>query len=360
MSSHTHGNTEKNIIFRGEMTKIVPSLAKIKTSALVNKIERLRTLQKTLSRNRKKEELEAILSDDFDYKDMTCASKLKNNKEPECEVHDRGTKRKGPPTSGTQVVKRNLKRDFPLTPTKIALGAELHAANEENEELKKSLGKQRKLTPSKVGQQIKRKQTIINRYKVQLKKLRNQNRKLAHAIKKSRNAMAAKQKTKTANSGIQCSLEKRDVTNLKAEMRSFEDKVLTLEERLSEINEVILTRSKEQGRPFLPEVRSLCHNYLAAGVTADRIPGLIRTTLSLAGREIDDLPSHALLYDLTGEVVELSRQQIGEILSEECDTTLQRDATTKKGHHVQGLLVRTKDCTTYTLGLREVPTGTAA
>ena len=53
-------------------------------------------------------------------------------------------------------MKRNLKRDFPLTPTKVALGAELLAANEENEELKKGFAKQMKLIPRKVREQIKR------------------------------------------------------------------------------------------------------------------------------------------------------------------------------------------------------------
>ena len=74
-------------------------------------------------------------------------------------------------------------------------------------------------------------------------------------------------------------------------------------------------------------------------MSADHIASLLRATVSLAGREIDILPSTSLLNDMAGEAGELSRQQVGEILSQEKDITLQRDSTTKGGHHVQG-----KDC----------------
>ena len=356
---HTRKHRKKNALFCNTLSKAVASLQKTKVQTIIDKIERLKKLQQKLSKDKRKEDLKSVLDDEFCFKDIVCASQLKNS-DPESEGLGCQTKTKKSSTPRG----KSTKQGCPLTPVKLALGEELRAVGEDRDQLRKKLKlseeKVKKISPSKVGQRIKRKDTQLGRYKLQLRELRQRNRHLQSMIKKKEKIGEQMQHSvKLVGRGVQVNLLKKD-KKLVEEVHSLQDKVLQLEDQLARTDDVIQTRSSEKGHPFLPEIRNVCHKFISSGVSADNIPNLIRTTVSLTGREVADLPSTSLLKDMAGEVGEIARQHIGEVLSTEDDLTLQRDATTKSGHHVQGLLLRAKDETTYTLGLREVPTGSAA
>jgi hypothetical protein len=76
------------------------------------------------------------------------------------------------------------------------------------------------------------------------------------------------------------------------------------------------------------------------------------------GQDIDDLPSESTAAKFVLEMGELARQHIAEEVNKADNVTLQRDATSKQGHHFYGMQLNSESGP-LTVGLREIPSGTA-
>ena len=73
---------------------------------------------------------------------------------------------------------------------------------------------------------------------------------------------------------------------------------------------------------------------------------------------VNDLPSQSCISQMTTELTYQCRKQLSESLVNSTDITMLRDGTTKKGKHFYGVKLQTND-SLYTLGVKEVPQGTA-
>ena len=361
---HTRKHKMKNVVLVNVMKTLEPTLAKTHSRTLSSKITRLALMHKTLVRNKRKDEAEGLLSDEFDIRlKLSVQNKGQSCCEGEFDQQPHGSR-------GAPKGVKHKHRSF-ITPTKLALGTELHTAQSENNKLRRKLQfeemKTRKYSPRVINQKLKRKDQQLQKSNDRLKVMSLINKRIQKSVKKATAILQSPKKRKTkqkleATKGSQCNLQKQQIAELKSDIVALHATVSDLENQLTQQDDlhVLPTRNNyEKGAPFSPAVRNLCHQYIAAGVAAEHIGPLIHSTISFAGREVGTLPSVSLLQDMAGEVGEVARQQIGEVLSVEKDITLLRDATTKSGHHVQGLLLSSESKGILTVGLKEVSSGTA-
>ena len=106
---------------------------------------------------------------------------------------------------------------------------------------------------------------------------------------------------------------------------------------------------------FVCVLWSCCHTI---NVAILQIVPVIQSVLNLAGVTCNRLPKHTAINDMLIEARALSQMQLAEVLTQEDYHTLHSDGTTKFGHKYLAYQVSTEH-ETYTLGMREVASGSA-
>ncbi|CAC5384608.1 unnamed protein product [Mytilus coruscus] len=99
-------------------------------------------------------------------------------------------------------------------------------------------------------------------------------------------------------------------------------------------------------------------NNKSKGVSLNNVNSVIRSVLSLVDIEISDLPSKSTVGNVSSEVGLVAQQHLNEVLASPDNFTMQRDATTKKGHHYYASQLTTAE-NTFTVGVAEVIDGKA-
>jgi hypothetical protein len=155
----------------------------------------------------------------------------------------------------------------------------------------------------------------------------------------------------TSEKSSQCNSIGANILGLKREIDHLNALILDQQDNLTK-KRWVTTRETIQGRPYTNAVREVYYEFLSRGVSADNIPHLIKNVLhSLADCDIDELPSHATASDFVVEVGDVARQHLAESLHNRENVTIQRDATTKQGHHFYGLKMSTVEGETLTVGV---------
>ena len=302
------------------------SLEGVQPATLFARIKSLKDLKSKLSKNKKKEQVKDILEDDFDP--FVSLKSLLKNEDPESEFHCE-SKLKCPRKRKHSV---NNKDDLIVTKLKeetITLEKKLKMTEENNSVLCKKL---KSMSPRKVKQKIKRKDSRIAKLKAKLKSASKEAFKVSRATQRIAAKYCKRKVTVSKHSqAIQCSplvvsAGIQHNTN-NTELKKMSEKVAYLENELelqkdkynkliADIALPISTRTSERGKPFTSQVRRTVYEYLSAGVPANKIPKLIRTTLrTLADKEIDMLPSASTSADMLVELGSVSRQQLLEVLN---------------------------------------------
>lgn len=94
------------------------------------------------------------------------------------------------------------------------------------------------------------------------------------------------------------------------------------------------------------KVWEIYYSLLSKGVSVANIGSIIPTVLSLVDIEITDLPSKSTAANMSSEIGLVGQQHLTEVLgNDDKNYTLQRDATTKKGHHYYTNQLATKGIT---------------
>ena len=113
----------------------------------------------------------------------------------------------------------------------------------------------------------------------------------------------------------------------------------------------------EDGK-YTNELRVCVMDLLSHNVAILQIVPVIQSVLKLAGVTCNRLPKHTAINDMLIEARALSQMQLAEVLTQEDHHTLHSDGTTKFGHKYLAYQVSTEH-ETYTLGMREVASGSA-
>ena len=113
-----------------------------------------------------------------------------------------------------------------------------------------------------------------------------------------------------------------------------------------------------EGGKYSDELRMCVMELLSHNVAILRVVPVIQSVLKLAGVTCNRLTKHTAINDMLIEARTLSQMQLAEVLTQEDHHTLHSDGTTKFGHKYLGYQVSTVH-DTYTLGMREVASGSA-
>ena len=141
----------------------------------------------------------------------------------------------------------------------------------------------------------------------------------------------------------------------------MEESNVELQEKVNELlstDDEIQTFAKGK---FNDDVRACCYELLSLNVGIRNVAPVIRSVMNnLAHQSVDRLPSNTVLCRMMLECLTLAEAQLGEELSysDQDNYTIQTDGTTKYGQHFATFDIATVD-TTYTLGLRQVFSGSA-
>ena len=114
----------------------------------------------------------------------------------------------------------------------------------------------------------------------------------------------------------------------------------------------------EDGK-YTDDVRACVYELLSLNVGVCNVAPIIRCVLkNVAHKSVSRLPFYGLTCQMMLESLAVVQAQLGDSLSDYC--TLQTDSTTKFGEHYAAYDVSTSNCTTYSLGMRHVFSGSAS
>lgn len=115
----------------------------------------------------------------------------------------------------------------------------------------------------------------------------------------------------------------------------------------------------KHGQTFLDGVRQCCIELLSTNVATKQVEPVIRSVpRNNASFEVDALPKPSTLSGMLAEMKCITYQQISEEVSKCDNVTLHSDGTSKFGEHYTSYQIST-DSSVYSLGLCEMPTGSA-
>ena len=190
----------KNIDLYKDLASVCPEVTKFKVNNVADKLCRLKKLKADMSRNRKKDEIQGLLDDEFNIADLPTKSSFQNDGVESCSY---GKKEK------TLKRKEDKKQKNILTELSEneLLAKRLKITEDDNIELTKRL---KALSPRKIKQKVRRKDDSICRIKLKMKNFQN----LASSLTKQKERVTAKYRKlqkkegKLKSKGTQCILKK--------------------------------------------------------------------------------------------------------------------------------------------------------
>ena len=215
------------------------------------------------------------------------------------------------------------------------------------------------------GKRLKRQESIIRDQKKVIKqheKKLNQTSVQLTVLRKKLNAVNHRVGYWKKQAGEMQKLYSTQNKQLQGEIKLLKEKINSLDLELSEtIESTIDTTIKTfEGGKYTDDVQACVYELLSLNVGVRNVAPVIRCVLSsLAHKSVDRLPSYGLTCQMILESLAVVQAQLGEALSETHGyTTLQSDGTTKYGQHYAALDVQDSS-TTYSLGLRQVFSGSS-
>ncbi|XP_062597563.1 uncharacterized protein LOC134258988 [Saccostrea cucullata] len=159
--------------------------------------------------------------------------------------------------------------------------------------------------------------------------------------------------------GVQCNTFKTYVKNIKKEMDLLLAEKENNEEKSQDFVQVeknLDFKDMSKGKPFNFKLRNLYYIFRSHNVGIVHIAPIIEAVLKLFDINVKNLPSKSTAAVLSSEMGVVARNQLNETLLTCTNTTMHRDATTKKGKHFYGVKFNTGE-KILTAGVREVCNG---
>ncbi|XP_061177421.1 uncharacterized protein LOC133186202 [Saccostrea echinata] len=168
-----------------------------------------------------------------------------------------------------------------------------------------------------------------------------------------------KNKKNTKEKGVQCNTFKTYIKNIKKEMDVLLSEKENVEDSSNDIVQIernLDFQEMSKGKPFNFKLRNLYYIFRSHNVGIVHIAPIIEAVLNLFNINVKKLPSKSTAAVLTSEMGVVSRNHLNEKLLTSDNTTMHRDATTKKGKHFYGVKLNTGE-DIFTAGVREVCNG---
>ena len=181
------------------LVDLVPKAKQVKTSTLISRIDKLQKLKTKLSKNKRHDDLENILIDQFDVEVSVC-NQLQDNSSPEgCFEH---SKRKS--SESPCIISRKKRRSFEDITATIVNTSLIQELNKSDAEKNKLLSENRKLQ-SKLqkanvrtkNQEIERKKKIIQQKKDRIKNIEIELKREKEKLKKMEKSLQKGTKKQT-------------------------------------------------------------------------------------------------------------------------------------------------------------------
>ena len=195
-----------------------------------------------------------------------------------------------------------------------------------------------------------------------LKKVRIQNNRYIQKINRLTNKiedlMVKNEQLHTLNS-------QQDVllTNTTQELKNRKEELINIENERDWLAEIIEESSDvnfySDGK-FSFELRQCIYSLLSLNVSAQSVPGVINSVLTLLGKKCNKLPSRSTILNMNVERLILSQKQLAEVIPSKDNLTLYTDETTKFGVKYSGYHVSDQEGSMYVLGMRQLETKSAA
>ena len=148
------------------------------------------------------------------------------------------------------------------------------------------------------------------------------------------------------------------MTEMNERVKELECENVCLKDRLEEFMSSDTVKCFVGGK-YSMEIRRVYQELLVMGVSANKCEAIVRSVLEGFGVNVDRLPKETCAKRMLLECRALAWMQLSECLSDERDVTVMSDGTSKYGHHYETFDVSMKDGRVYTLGLRDVSSGSA-
>ena len=152
--------------------------------------------------------------------------------------------------------------------------------------------------------------------------------------------------------------EQKMLLGLKERVRGLEDQNTMLHDRLEAFVESEEIVCFENGK-YKDDVRSVYHELLGMGVSASKCESIVRSVLSGFGMSVGRLPKETCAKRMVLECRALACMQLSEVLESGENVTVMSDGTTKYGHHYESFDVSMDDGKVYTMGVRDVVSGSS-
>ena len=174
-----------------------------------------------------------------------------------------------------------------------------------------------------------------------------------------------KEKCRQLKSDLDCQVSNDDDEYLELEEklkdeqlknRSLLEENAILQDRIKELESQTITLY-EDGK-YNDKTRECVMELLSLNVSIMKIEKVMRSVLKLAGIHPNRVPKHTTINTILSEAHALAQIQLAESLPDKEYTTLHSDGTSKCGHKYNSFQVAT-EYGTYTLGVREVASGTS-
>ena len=136
---------------------------------------------------------------------------------------------------------------------------------------------------------------------------------------------------------------------------SLRDEITELKQKLENVK---MLETFENGK-YTNELRMCIMELLSMNVSINNVNSVIKAVLRLTESECERLPKRTMITELTVEGHTLAQAQLAEALCNTENATLHSDGTSKFGHKYSGYQISTSTGDSYTLGLREMCTGSA-
>ncbi|XP_056002923.1 uncharacterized protein LOC125662868 [Ostrea edulis] len=193
-------------------------------------------------------------------------------------------------------------------------------------------------------------------------KIRNTNRKMkrySEKIKKLQDKVdfLVKQK-ETKDKSVQCNTLQSYIQDLKADIDDLlsEKENCISDENVITVNKNVDFKDCTKGKPYNFKLRNLYYIFRSRNIGLQHISPIIEAVLEIFNIHVQNLPCKSTAAVLTSEMGVVARNHVNEELCKSENTTMHRDATTKKGRHFYGVQFNTGE-KLFTAGVREVCDG---
>ena len=269
------------------------------------------------------------------------------------------------------LVKRS-KDDNTLETVNKKVCEEMQEIKIENEMMKgkmhkyeQQLARKQKFSEKRVNQMIQRKTSTIKRKDVEISQLK---RKCKDLEMKSKLTLKPVVKASCRN----CKINRKEVEDqknvidfLKERVQNYRSTIDELENKLTQFSDKInemkskLIDTKTDGKTFNSDLRMTVYELSTAEVSVENMSTVIKSVLHrLAKKDVHSLPDTKTYTRIVREMGALSRMHVQEVLSNEENTTLKYDGTSKKKTHYLEVQVESqKQC--FTTGISMMASGTA-